>query len=135
MTSSMSNFVNKFIEGILKIKCKYWHDNKKRDTYVIKLKNCEWFLEYANCKNDSIKYKYLCCNNNYLKMFDEKFKKQIFNTYKFFKHDFNKFILLPWEEFYPYEYMDGCKNFNETVLLERLCKDFEIEDLEEYHDW
>ena len=94
MTSSLSNFVNNFIEGIHKIKCKYEHDNRKCDTCGIKYKNCECFLEYTNCKYNLVKYKCLYCNKNDQKMFDEKFKKQIFNTYKFFNHDFNKFNLL-----------------------------------------
>ena len=57
---------------------------------------------------------------------------------------------------YPYEYMDDCKKFNKTSLLEkedlyshlnmeditdadymhakRVCKDFKIKHLGEYHD-
>ena len=57
---------------------------------------------------------------------------------------------------YPYEYMDDCEKFNGTLLSEReeffshlnmeditdadyvhakrVCKDFEIKNLEEYHD-
>ena len=119
MTSSLSNFVNNFIEGIHKIKCKYEHDNRKCDTCGIKCKNCECFLEYTNCKYNLVKYKCLYCNKNDQKMFDEKFKKQIFNTYKFFNHDFNKFVLLSWEEVYSYRYIDDCENFNETTLPEK----------------
>ena len=52
-----------------------------------------------------IEYKCLCCNKNYQKKFDEKLKKQFFNTYKLFKHDINKFISLLQKGVYPHEDM------------------------------
>ena len=76
-------------------------------------------------------------------------------TYKFFNHNNNKFNLLLQKGVYPYEYMDDWKKFNETLLPEkkdfyshlnmediidaeyantkRVCKDFEIKNLGEYH--
>ena len=45
MASSLSNLVNDLAEGILSIKCKYGHDNKKCETYGVKYKDCECFLE------------------------------------------------------------------------------------------
>ena len=36
MASSLSNLVNNLAEEIHKIKCKYGHDNKKRETCGIK---------------------------------------------------------------------------------------------------
>ena len=45
----------------------------------------------------------LCCNENYEKIFNKNLKKQFFNTYKFSKHDNNKFILLLRKGVYPYE--------------------------------
>ena len=79
----------------------------------------------------------------------------IFNTYKFFTHD-NKFILFLQKNNYPYEYMDDWEKFNEPSLHEkedfyshlsmkditdagyahakRVCKDFEIKNLGQYHD-
>ena len=58
----------------------------------------------------------LCCNENYLKKFDDNLKKWFFDTYKFSNHDINKFILLLWKSVYPYEYMDDWDKFNEISL-------------------
>ena len=38
------------------------------------------------------------------------------NRYKFYNNDMNKFALLLRKGFYPYEYMDSWKRFNETAL-------------------
>ena len=76
--------------------------------------------------------------------------------FKFSSNDINKFILLLREGVYPYEYMDDWGKFNEATLPEkeefysnlnmkeipevdymhrkRVCKDFEIKSLGEYHD-
>ena len=98
----------------------------------------------------------MICNKNCQRKFDEKLTERFFNTYKFSNHDSNKFILLLRKGAYPYEYMDDWEKFNETSLLEkedfyshlnmediadadyahakRVCKDFEIKNLGEYHD-
>ena len=65
MTSSLSNLVNSFSEGIHKIKCKHGHDDKRCETCRIKYKYCICFLEYTNFKDDLIEYKCLCCNKSY----------------------------------------------------------------------
>ena len=102
-----------------------------------------------------MEYKCLCCNKHQCK-FHEKLKEQFFNTYKFSSHDNNKFILLLQKVVHPYEYTDDWEKFNETLLpekedfyshlnmeditdadyahAERVCKDFEIKNLGEYHD-
>ena len=71
-------------------------------------------------------------------------------------HDNNNFILLLRKGVYPYEYMDDWEKFNETslpekedffshlnmeditdadyALVKRVCKDFDIKNLAEYHD-
>ena len=49
-------------------------DNNKCKTCRIKYKNCEFFLEYTNFKDNLIKYKCLCCNENCQK---EKFEEII----------------------------------------------------------
>ena len=87
MASSLSNLVNNLSEGIHKIKCKYRHNNKKCETCAITYEVCDCFLEYTN-------YKCLRCNKNYDQKFNKKLKERFFNTYKFSKHDNNKFILL-----------------------------------------
>ena len=81
---------------------------------------------------------------------------QFFIRYKFSNYENNKFTLLLQNVVYPYEYMDDWEKFNETSLPEkedfyshlnmeditdadyahakRVCKDFEIKNLGEYHD-
>ena len=154
MASLLRNLVNNLFEEIHEIKCKYGHNDEKCETCRIKNKYCNCFLEYTNFQEELIEYKYLCCNRNYQQKLDEKLKKQVFNTYKFFNHDSNKFILLLRKGVYPYEYMDDWGKFNETSLPEkedfcsplnmaditdadythtkRACKDFKI--LGTYHD-
>ena len=109
-----------------------------------------------NVKHDFIKYKFLSWNKDYSNKLDEKLKKRFKNTFKFSDNDINKFILLLRKGVYPYEYMDDWEKFNETTLPEkeefysnlnmeditdadymhakRVCKDFEIKNLGEYHD-
>ena len=87
---------------------------------------------------------------------DEKLKKPFKNTFKFSDNDINKFILLLRKDVYPYEYMDDWEKFHETALpkkeefysnlnmeditgadymyAKRVCKDFGITNLGEYHD-
>ena len=52
---------------------------------------------------------------------DENLKKHRFNTYKFFNHDSNKFILffLFLRKGNPYKYMDAWEKFNEIALPEK----------------
>ena len=157
MTCSLSNLVNNLAEKIHRIKCKYEHDYERFETCGNKDKNCECFLEYTNFKDDLIEYKCSCCNKTCQQKLDEKLKKQFFNTYKFSNQDNNKLILLLRKGVCPYEYMDDWKKCNETLLPEeedfyshlniediadadyehakRVCKDFEIKILEEYHDF
>ena len=74
--------------------------------------------------------------------------------YKLFNYYNYKFILWLWKSFYPYEYVDNWERFNEASLPEkedfysylkledntgadytqRVCEDFEIKTLGEYHD-
>ena len=140
MASSLSNVVHSLAEGFHKIKCK----------------DCDCFLEYESVKDNLIKYKCLSCNKDYSNKLDEKLKKKFKNTFKFSNNDINKFILLLRKGVYSYEYMDDWEKFKETTLPEkevfcsnlnmeeitcadymhgkRVCKDFEIKNLCEYHD-
>ena len=90
MASSLSNLVNNLSEGIHRIKCKYGPDDKKCESCGIEYKY--FFLGYINFKDDLIEYKFLCCNTNYQRKFDEKLRERLFNTYKFCNQDNNKFI-------------------------------------------
>ena len=114
MSSSLSNLFNDLSEGIHRIKCKFGHGIKKCETYRIKYKNCDCFLEYTNFKDNLIEYKWLCCNKSYQRKFDEKLKEWFFNTNKFSNHDKNKFMWWLRKGNYPYEYMDDWEKFNET---------------------
>ena len=87
------------------------------------------FLEYTHFKDE---YRCLCtcmqiytdaCTNVYiikeLSKFDKILKERLLNTYKFFNHGNNKFILLLRKGVYPYENMDDWEKFNETLLPEK----------------
>ena len=140
MASSLSYLVDNLAEGIHKIKCK----------------DCDCFLEFESVKDNLIKYKCLSCNKNYSSKLDGKFKKRLKNTLKFSDKVIDKFILLLRKCVYHYEHMNDWEKFNETTLPEkeefysnlnmeditdvgymhakRVCKDFEIKNLGEYHD-
>ena len=94
MTSSLSNQVNNLSEGIHIIKCKFGHDDKKRETYGIKYNHCGSFFEYTNFKDELIACKCLSCNKRYLQKLDEKLKKGFFNTYTFSNHGNSKFFFI-----------------------------------------
>ena len=138
MATSLSNLVDNLTNGIHKIKCK----------------DCDCFLEHESVKDNLIKYKCLSCDENYSNKIDEELKKRFKKTFKFSNNDINKFTLLLRKGVYPYEYMDDWEKFNETSLPEeefysnlnmenitdadymhakRVCKDFEIKTLGEYH--
>ena len=134
MATSLSNLIDNLIERIHKSKCK----------------DCD--CEYERVKDNLIKYKCLSCNKNYSNKIDEELK----NTFKFSNNDISKFVLLLRKDVYPYEYMNDWEKFNGTTLPEteefysnlnteditnadymhakRVCKDFEIKHLGEYHD-
>ena len=78
MASLLSNLVNNLSEGIHRVK--FGHDDKKCNTFGIKYKYCDYFLECTNFKYDLIEYKCLCCNKNYQHKFDKKLKERFFNT-------------------------------------------------------
>ena len=52
MGSLLSNLVVNLAEGIHKIKFKYRHNDKKYETWGIRYKDCNCFLEYTNFKYD-----------------------------------------------------------------------------------
>ena len=67
----LSHLVNNLSEGIHIIKCKFGHSDKKCETYGIKYKYCDCFLEYTIFKDNLVEYKCLCCNKNCQQTFDE----------------------------------------------------------------
>ena len=77
MASSLSNLANNLSEGIHIIKCKFEHDDKTCETYGIKSKYSNCFLEYTNYKEDLIEYKCLCCNKSYQRTFAVKLRNDI----------------------------------------------------------
>ena len=48
MANALPNLVNNLTQGIYKIKYKCGHNNKKCETYAVKYKYCNCFLEYMN---------------------------------------------------------------------------------------
>ena len=107
--NSLSNLVNNIAEGIHRITCKHGHDDKKCETCRINYKDCEYFLQYRNFKDNLKKYKCSCCNKNYQKKFDEKLKERFFNTCNNYSH-------LNIEDVTDADYSH----------TKRVCKDFEI---------
>ena len=73
--SWLSNLVNNLSEGIHKIKCKYEHDDKRCETYRIKYKYWDCFLEYTNFKDDLIEQNFYLAAKNCQKKFAEQLKK------------------------------------------------------------
>ena len=66
-----------------RITCKFGGNDKKGETYRIKYKYNDCFLENKNFKGDLIEYKCLCCKKNHPHKLNEKLKERFFNTYKF----------------------------------------------------
>ena len=77
--NSLSN-LNNLAGAIHNVKCKYWHNDEKCETYGIKYKNCECFFQYINFKDNLIEQKSLCCNNAATKKFYENVKKLFFSS-------------------------------------------------------
>ena len=80
-------------------------DNLTHRIYKTKCKNFDSFLEYKKVEDDLIKYKCSSCNEDYSNKLGEKLKKKFKNTFKFYKNEINKFILLLRNDIY--EYMDN----------------------------
>ena len=59
MASSLSNLVNNLSERLNRIKCNLRQYDRKCETWRIKYKYCDCFLEYTNFKEDLIEYKCL----------------------------------------------------------------------------
>ena len=140
MASSLSNLVNNLAEGMHKIKCK----------------DCYCFPEYESVQDNLIKYRCLSFNACYSNQLDEELRNKFKNICKLSNNDINKFTLLLRKGIYPYKYMNDWEKFNELTLLEteeffsnlnmeeirdadythvkRVCKDFEVKNLDEYQD-
>ena len=131
-------------------------DNLAEEIYEIKCKDFDCILEYESVNDNLIKHKILSYNKDNLNKLDEKLEKRFKNTLRFSDYDINKFILLLRKGVYPYDHLDEWEKFNKTLLPEkeqfycnlnkediadadymhakRVCKDFEIKKLGEYHD-
>ena len=114
MSTSLSNLVSNYAEGIHKTKCKHAHDDKKCETRGIKYKDCDSFPEYTNFKDNFIESKCLCYNMSY-----QNLRKWFFNRYKFSNHDLNNFISLLQKGFSFYEYKNDWKKHYETLWQEK----------------
>ena len=98
---------------MLKIKCKYEHDDKnvklvKLNTNIGPVVLNTHTLEtiYQNKQN-------LSCNKNDQRQFDENLKKRFFNMCTFSRHDINMLMLLFQKGVYCYEYIDDWEKLRE----------------------
>ena len=83
MASSLSNLVKNFLKEFIELHANSAAMIKKGETYRIKYKYNDCFLENKNFKGDLIEYKCLCCKKNHPHKLNEKLKERFFNTYKF----------------------------------------------------
>ena len=74
------HFIGKELADELEAQFTCLGKNTKKNTEITfsvpikKYKDCECYLEYTNVKDDLTVYKFLCCNGNYQKTFDEDLK-------------------------------------------------------------
>ena len=71
--------------------------------------------EFDGLKDNRLCYKCRKCGEIWYDSINGLIKK-FPSTYQFCNGDLNKFILLPREGVYPYEYMDSWEKFGETTL-------------------
>lgn len=71
-----------------------------------------------NVEGGFLGFKYVQCNKNYEKDFDEDLAKKITdslkNAYRSYDEDLNKLCLMQQKGVHPYEYVDKCQKFDET---------------------
>ena len=92
MSSSLSNLVDNFAEGL--------HNNKCTD--------CKFCHEYISVKDNQLIFKCLKFGKKHKKYFNKDLIKRFTNTYEFCDGDINKFCLMLRKDVYPYEYMRRC---------------------------
>ena len=80
MAISLSNLVNNFLKEFIELNVNLDTVIKKCGTCGTKYKYCDCSLEHTNVNDDLIEYKYLLCNKNCQRKFDEKLKKRFFDT-------------------------------------------------------
>ena len=101
MSSSLSNLVDNFSEGV--------HSDKCTD--------CKSYLDYMTTKDEQLIFSCFECKKNYKKKLNKELIKRFANIYEFCNEDINRFVLLLRKGVYPYEYMDCWEIFNEISLL------------------
>ena len=139
MSSSLSNLVDNFSEGLHSDKCT----------------NCKFGHNCMSVKDKQLIFRCFECKNNYRKDLNKELIKRFRNICKFCNED-NKFVLLLRKGVYPYEYMDSWERFYETLLPDKkafysslnmeditdvdrrhannVFKKFKLKNLGEYHD-
>ena len=107
---------------IHRIKCKFGHDDIKCETCGTKYKYFDCILEYKKFKDDLIECKCLRCNKNYQHKFDEKLKKQFFNTYKICNHNNNISLFRCCKSSMKYHYLILLMQITHTEKWFVICK-------------
>ena len=131
-------------------------DNLTDNIHNDKCIRCKSNLCFVRAINEKLIFKYIDCEKEYEKEFNNELIERFANTYKFCDNDLDKFIMLLQKGVYPYEYIDGWDKFNEKIIpgkdsfysnltLENISetdyahannvfKRFNINNLGEYHD-
>ena len=135
MGRTLSNLVKNFAGRIHKIKYKHRRNDKKCETFQIKYKEHDCFLEYSNFKDDLRQCKCLYCNKYYQKRFDENLKNKFSISTDFMiviTEEFSETELRKNEYFYSHINMKDITDAD-YVHTKKVYKNFEIGNLGNYH--
>ena len=100
MATSLSKLVHNLAEDI--------HGDKRVD--------CKSDLSYMEVIDEALIFRCFNYIKNFKKEIIKELIKRFASTYKFCNNDLNKFVMLLRKGVYPYEYMDGWDEFNETSI-------------------
>ena len=76
----------------------------------------ESYLEYISTDDNEVIWKCIDSSKNYKLHFTKDLINRFANTYEFCTKDIHILILLLWKGIYIYEYMNGWKRFDKTLL-------------------
>ena len=120
MPASLSEHVNNLSGIFNSIECKSCVERKKN--------NSEW--KFVGLKDNRLICRCRECEEEWEKPIEGLIRK-FPSVYQFCNGNLNKFFLLLWKGFYPYEDMDNWEKFDETTILpkETFYSKLNLEDL------